>query len=87
MGLREIGRRTLLTIALLASCPLASSPASGLSDEIRIYGDAETPEFSGSAQERFIREMTAAFGSREAASEALARRAWQLYDDDDLAPP
>lgn len=29
--------------------------------------------------------MTAAFGSREAASEALARRAWQLYDDDDLA--
>src|SRR5262249_34361459 len=37
------------------------------------------------AADRFIRNAIEAFGSREAASEAYARKAWQLYEQDDLA--
>ena len=49
-----------------------------------MYGNVERPQFLRLAHEQFIRETTTAFGSREAASDAFARRAWQLYEQDDL---
>src|SRR5262249_47854395 len=62
----------LLTVPLLAGCPEALSAADdALSDQM--------------AADRFIRNAIEAFGSREAASEAYARKAWQLYEQDDLA--
>ena len=76
----------LLTMTLLPGCPDALTADGEVSrDQIPMYGNVKKPQFLGSGRERFIRETTAAFGSREAASEAFARRAWQLYERDDLA--
>jgi len=50
-----------------------------------MYGNAENPPVPGIARERFIREATAAFGSREVASETFAAHGWQLYDQGELA--
>jgi Flp pilus assembly protein TadD len=50
-----------------------------------MYGNVETPQSVKLAHEQLIREAAATFGSREAASDAFARRAWQLYKQDDLA--
>jgi len=77
---------SLFTVAILAWCPegLAAERAVPR-DQIPMYGHGETPKFFGPGGERFIREATRAFGSREAGSEAFARRAWDLYERDDLA--
>jgi len=76
----------LLALPLLAGCPEAlRADGEAPSDQIPMYGNVEKPPFLTSAHEHFIRESTAAFGSRETASDAFARRAWQLYERDDLA--
>jgi len=76
---------SLFSLALLAGCP-AGLAAEGATprDQIPMYGHGEMPKFFGPGGERFIREATAAFGGREVASEAFARRAWQHYERDDL---
>jgi len=62
----------LLAAPLLAGCPDA-------------LGAADEPPSDQIAADRFIRDAIEAFGSREAASEAYARKAWELYEQDDLA--
>jgi len=61
----------LLAAPLLAGCPVA----------LRAADEAPSDQI---APDRFIRDAIEAFGSREAASEAYARKAWQLYEQDDL---
>src|SRR5437867_4310293 len=76
----------LLTAALLAGRPEALRAESEVPrDQILMYGNVEKPPFPGIAHERFIRDATSAFGSREAASETFATKGWQLYEQDDLA--
>jgi len=76
----------LLTLLLLAGYPGARRADGDVpSDQIPMYGNVETPHSLRVAHERFIRESTTAFGSREAASDAFARGGWQLYEQDDLA--
>ena len=76
----------ILTVLLLVGCPEAlRADGEAPSDQIPMYGNVERPQSLRLAHEQFIRETTTAFGSREAASEAFARRAWQLYEQDDLA--
>ncbi len=75
----------ILTVLLLVGCPEAlRADSEAPSDQIPMYG-VEKSQLPRLAHEQFIRETTAVFGSREAASDAFARRAWQLYEQDDLA--
>ncbi len=75
----------ILTVTLLAGCPGAlSADADVPSDQIPMYGSAQKPESLKQAHERFIRETAAAYGSREAASDAFAKKGWQRYEQDDL---
>lgn len=75
----------LLPLPLLAGCsePLRAN-GEVPSGQIPMYGNVERPPLLKSAHERFIRESTAAFGNRETASDAFARREWQLYKQDSL---
>jgi len=50
-----------------------------------MYGYTDTPLSLTQAHEQFVLETTAAYGSRETASEALAKKGWFLYEHDDLA--
>src|SRR5207249_4516990 len=71
---------------LLAGCSDALQAADDIpSDLLPMYGNVEKPEALQRAHERFIRETTAAFGSRERAIDAFAVKGWQLYEQDDLA--
>ena len=63
----------ILTVLLLVGCPEAlRADGEAPSDQIPMYGNVEKPEALQRAHERFIRETTAAFGSRERASDAFA---------------
>lgn len=76
----------VLAAPLLAGCPEALRAAVEVpSDQIPMYGNVEKQQSMELAHERFINEATANFGSREAASDAFAHKAWQLYEQDDLA--
>src|SRR5262249_43123216 len=53
-------------------------------DPLPMHGRALQPGSLTQAHERFIREATAAYGSRGAARDALAKKGWQRDEDDDL---
>jgi len=75
----------ILAMLLLAGCPEALRAAGEVpSDQLPMYGNIEKSQSLRQADERFIRESGAAFGSRERASDAFAQQAWQLYQHDDL---
>lgn len=68
------------TVLLLAGFPGPRMADGGVPpDQIPMYGNVEKPQSLRQADERFIRESAAAFGSREAASDTFAQRAWNLY--------
>jgi tetratricopeptide (TPR) repeat protein len=76
----------LIVVPLLAGSPDALRAAVEIPrDQIPMYGNIEKPQSVKLAEEQLIREAIATFGSREAASDAFALRAWQLYEEDDLA--